>query len=132
MRSPFKNKKLLIGSIAGLAAVAAVSTIAIAGPPFGVPGQQKNIDPVYGVCRGTDPSCYNDLVGERANAVLVYSRTADPNSAVARRTYTWGRRGAMGTSSTVHCSIFTATCRPRARSRCGPMNPPIASITPST
>jgi len=78
MRSPFKNKKLLIGSIAGLAAVAAASTIAIAGPPFGVPGQQRNIDPVYGVCRGTDPSCYNDLVGERSNAVLVYSRTAGP------------------------------------------------------
>lgn len=78
MRSLFKNKKWLVGSVAGFAAVAAVSTVAIAGPPFGVPGHQKNIDPVYGVCRGTDPSCYNDLVGERDNAVLVYSRTAGP------------------------------------------------------
>jgi uncharacterized protein len=36
----------------------------------------------YGVCRGTDPKCYHDWVGEeRQNRVLVYSRTAGPRHA---------------------------------------------------
>src|SRR5262245_28988023 len=36
----------------------------------------------YGVCRGTDPDCYHDWVGEeRENRVLIYTRTAGPRHA---------------------------------------------------
>ena len=36
----------------------------------------------YGVCRGTDPDCYHDWVGdERENKVLIYTRTAGPRHA---------------------------------------------------
>ena len=36
----------------------------------------------YGVCRGTDPDCYHDWVGDgRQNKVLIYSRTAGPRHA---------------------------------------------------
>lgn len=40
-----------------------------------------SFDPVYNVCRGTDPRCYNDWVAERQNKVLIYSRTAGPRHA---------------------------------------------------
>lgn len=75
-------KKWMVVPVAVLAAsVAAVSTVAIAGPPFGVPPRPTGIDPVYNVCRGVDPSCYNDWGTERDNKVLVYSRTAGPRHA---------------------------------------------------
>lgn len=39
-------------------------------------------DPTYNVCRGTDPKCYHDWVGDaRQNRVLIYSRTAGPRHA---------------------------------------------------
>ena len=76
--SRFKNKKWWLAPIAGLAALAAGATVAIAGPPFGVPGQQQSVDPVYGVCRGPDPGCYNNWYTDREDRVLVYSRTAGP------------------------------------------------------
>lgn len=76
-----KNKRWLAALIAALAAIATVSTVAIADPQFGVPGKPTGIDPVYGVCRGVDPACYNDWGTERDNAVLVYSRTAGPRHA---------------------------------------------------
>ncbi|MET0456210.1 MAG: hypothetical protein ABW137_30615, partial [Mycobacterium sp.] len=43
-------------------------------------------DPVYGVCRGVDPECYNDegtngwVEGEQKR-VLIWSRTAGPRHA---------------------------------------------------
>jgi hypothetical protein len=50
-------------------------------PPFGVPGLQKNYDPSYGVFRGVDPAIYSDWGIQRADRVLVYSRTAGPRHA---------------------------------------------------
>jgi hypothetical protein len=76
--SRFKNRRWWLAPIAGATVLAAGATVAIAGPPFGVPGQQKNVDPVYNVCRGVDPECYNDWGTERDDKVLVYSRTAGP------------------------------------------------------
>ena len=38
-------------------------------------------DPDYGVCRGTNPKCYHNWVANRANRVLIYSRTAGPRHA---------------------------------------------------
>jgi len=76
-----KNKRWLVVPIAALAAIATVSTVAIADSRFGVPGKPRGIDPVYNVCRGVDPACYNDWGTERDDKVLVYSRTAGPRHA---------------------------------------------------
>lgn len=78
MKTRLKNTRWWVVSVAVLTVVAAVSTVAIAAPPFGVPGQQKNIDPVYNACRGVDPECYNEWYTDREDKVLVYSRTAGP------------------------------------------------------
>ncbi len=45
------------------------------------PGAKDNFDPVYNVCRGTDPRCYNPWVATRQNKVLLYTRTAGPRHA---------------------------------------------------
>jgi type 1 glutamine amidotransferase len=65
---------------AGVLAARAASAEA-ADPPFGVPGLQKNYDPAYGVFRGVDPAIYSDWGINRADRVLVYSRTAGPRHA---------------------------------------------------
>lgn len=75
------KKRWLVAPIAGLFAVAVAGTVAVADPPFGPPGKPTGIDPVYNVCRGVDPDCYNDWGTERDNKVLVYSRTAGPRHA---------------------------------------------------
>lgn len=45
------------------------------------PGAKDNFDPIYNVCRGTDPRCYHPWVAERLNQVLLYTRTAGPRHA---------------------------------------------------
>ncbi len=75
------DKGWLAALIGALAAIAIVSTVAIAAQPIGIPGKPTGIDPVYGVCRGVDPACYNDWGTERDTRVLVYSRTAGPRHA---------------------------------------------------
>jgi uncharacterized protein len=45
------------------------------------PGLWDNFDPVYNVCRGTDPRCYHPWVDDRQNKVLIYTRTAGPRHA---------------------------------------------------
>ena len=45
------------------------------------PGAKDNFDPVYNVCRGTDPRCYHPWVDDRENKVLLYTRTAGPRHA---------------------------------------------------
>ena len=45
------------------------------------PGAKDNFDPIYNVCRGTDPRCYHPWVADRLNKVLLYTRTAGPRHA---------------------------------------------------
>ena len=45
------------------------------------PGTKDNFDPVYNVCRGTDPRCYHPWADDRDNKVLLYTRTAGPRHA---------------------------------------------------
>ena len=45
------------------------------------PGAKDNFDPIYNVCRGTDPRCYHPWVAERLEQVLLYTRTAGPRHA---------------------------------------------------
>ena len=49
--------------------------------PKPTPGTQDNFDPVYNVCRGTDPRCYHPWDRTRDNKVLLYTRTAGPRHA---------------------------------------------------
>ena len=81
MTNIFKSKRWMAAAAVGGAAVMGATTMAIANPPFSIPGKPTNIDPVYGVCRGVDPSCLNDWGFEREDKVLVYSRTAGPRHA---------------------------------------------------
>lgn len=43
--------------------------------------EPRSFDPVYNVCRGPDPRCYNPWVTTRQNKVLIYTRTAGPRHA---------------------------------------------------
>jgi hypothetical protein len=45
------------------------------------PGAKDNFDPIYNVCRGTDPRCYHPWIQNRQDRVLIYSRTAGPRHA---------------------------------------------------
>jgi len=49
--------------------------------PSQSPGAKDNFDPVYNVCRGTDPRCYHAWVSDRRNKVLLDTRTAGPRHA---------------------------------------------------
>ncbi len=49
--------------------------------PSQSPGAKDNFDPVYNVCRGTDPRCYHAWVSDRRNKVLLFTRTAGPRHA---------------------------------------------------
>jgi type 1 glutamine amidotransferase len=70
-----------------LAAIAALASSAAAGNDGrhdrggDDPQGRNSFDPVYNVCRGTDPRCYNNWVAERQNKVLIFSRTAGPRHA---------------------------------------------------
>ena len=81
MKNRLNSRRWSIAALAAVAAIAAVSTVSIAAGRIGRPEKPKNIDPTYNVCRGVDPSCYNDWGTERDDAVLVYSRTAGPRHA---------------------------------------------------
>lgn len=65
------------------AAAAGPSEPTVAEPTNGnaPPGAHDNFDPVYNVCRGTDPRCYHPWVDDRENKVLLYTRTAGPRHA---------------------------------------------------
>src|SRR5688572_3253029 len=66
---------------AALAAGAVEPTVAQPTNGNAFPGAKDNFDPVYNVCRGTDPRCYNPWVENRQNKVLLYTRTAGPRHA---------------------------------------------------
>jgi uncharacterized protein len=79
------SKTLASAAFALLAAtaVAGPAEPTVAQPTNGnaFPGAKDNFDPVYNVCRGTDPRCYNPWVDDRQNKVLLYTRTAGPRHA---------------------------------------------------
>ena len=85
------NRYAMRGAFAAGAFSLALMGIASAGPAEPTvatptngnvpPGAQDNFDPVYNVCRGTDPRCYHPWVDNRQNKVLLYTRTAGPRHA---------------------------------------------------
>ena len=83
-----KAKVLQLALAAAFAATAqgalaqnAEPTTATPTGPNDAAGAKDNFDPVYNVCRGTDPRCYHPWVDNRQNKVLLYTRTAGPRHA---------------------------------------------------
>ncbi len=82
LRSALAASALSLAMIAGTA-VAGPSEPTVAEPTNSnvPPGTKDNFDPIYNVCRGTDPRCYHPWVSDRQNKVLLYTRTAGPRHA---------------------------------------------------
>jgi type 1 glutamine amidotransferase len=78
-----KTTSVAISLIAAAAAWAGPAEPTVAQPTNDnvAPGAADNFDPVYNVCRGTDPRCYHPWVETRQNKVLIYTRTAGPRHA---------------------------------------------------
>lgn len=72
---------LFVMSHGAVVAANAEPTEAIPTGPKQPPGARDNFDPIYNVCRGTDPRCYHPWVADRQNKVLLYTRTAGPRHA---------------------------------------------------
>ena len=64
-------------------------------------------DPTYNVCRGVDPGCYHDWVGEsRQNKVLIFTRTAGPRHANIGSRLAGGRNPPLGSSHVVQNALI--------------------------
>jgi type 1 glutamine amidotransferase len=83
------------------AAVAPEPTVAV---PTG--GVKKGLDPIYNVCRGTDPSCYNPWVQDRQDKVLLYTRTGGPRHANVGPALAAGKNPPLDASNTVQNAII--------------------------
>jgi type 1 glutamine amidotransferase len=70
------------------------------------PGTEDNFDPVYNVCRGTDPRCYHPWVDDRQNKVLLYTRTAGPRHANLGPALAAGLNPPLTASHTVQNTII--------------------------
>ncbi|MDL4814314.1 ThuA domain-containing protein [Actinomadura opuntiae] len=91
MRRPSSPLLTAFGAALGTAAVLAAATLTGGAPAAAGPlaktknaGAQELGDPVYGVCRGTNPRCYHDWGNfdpAKGYRILVYSRTAGPRHA---------------------------------------------------
>jgi len=80
-------RSLVRAGLAALTLLAGASQAQDSAPPPVLgnhpPGNPAAFDPVYNVCRGVFPGCYNNWAEERrdGNKVLIYSRTAGPRHA---------------------------------------------------
>lgn len=82
----FRHRTGLVVAVAAVAvAVAATVASANTGQPSNDNVARSNIDPTYGVCRGTDPSCYhrwfNFDPAKNGYRVLLYTATPGPRHA---------------------------------------------------
>ncbi|MFD0690887.1 ThuA domain-containing protein [Actinomadura fibrosa] len=91
MRRPSSRLLTAAGAAIGTAAALVAATLSTGLPATAGPltrpkdsGAQELGDPVYGVCRGTNPRCYHDWGNfdpAKGYKILVYSRTAGPRHA---------------------------------------------------
>jgi uncharacterized protein len=104
------SKPLLAAVFAALAATAwaAPAEPTVATPTNGnvEPGALENFDPVYNVCRGTDPRCYHPWVDERQNKVLIYTRTAGPRHANLGTALAAGKNPPLGANNVVQNALI--------------------------
>lgn len=102
-------------TLAAAFAVAAATGTAWAGPTEPTvavptngnadPGAKDNFDPVYNVCRGTDPRCYHPWVDNRQNKVLIYTRTAGPRHANLGPALAAGRNPPLAAANVVQNAL---------------------------
>jgi type 1 glutamine amidotransferase len=106
------SKKALVAASAVLAASASTWVAAaeptVATPTNGNvdPGAKDNFDPVYNVCRGTDPRCYHPWVDNRQNKVLIYTRTAGPRHANLGTALAPGKNPPLGANNVVQNALI--------------------------
>jgi len=106
------SKAIVSAAFASLAAAGAAwagpAEPTVAQPTNGnaFPGAKDNFDPVYNVCRGTDPRCYNPWVDNRQNRVLIYTRTAGPRHANLGPALAAGRNPPLTASHTVQNALI--------------------------
>jgi type 1 glutamine amidotransferase len=104
------SKPLLAAAFVALAAAAwaAPAEPTVATPTNGnvEPGALENFDPVYNVCRGTDPRCYHPWVDERQNKVLIYTRTAGPRHANLGTALAAGKNPPLGANNVVQNALI--------------------------
>lgn len=88
MSTPVHGRSAVLGAVFALMFAAGSASAAQSEPNTaqptgsqGTPGAKDNFDPVYNVCRGTDPRCYHPWKADRQNKVLLYTRTAGPRHA---------------------------------------------------
>src|SRR5688572_4961453 len=67
----------------------------------------RSFDPVYNVCRGPDPLCYNDwgVQQRKANRVLIYSRSAGPRHANLGPPLASGLNPALGADNIMQANL---------------------------
>jgi uncharacterized protein len=80
-------------------------TVALPTNNNAVPGAKDNFDPVYNVCRGTDPRCYHPWVAERQQKVLLYTRTAGPRHANLGPALAGGKNPPLSTAHVLQNAI---------------------------
>ena len=104
------SKTMLAVACTALAAAAwaAPAEPSVATPTNGNadPGAKDNFDPVYNVCRGTDPRCYHPWVDDRQNKVLIYTRTAGPRHANLGTALAPGKNPPLGANNVVQSALI--------------------------
>lgn len=85
---------------------AAEPSVAVPTNGHPVPGTWDNFDPVYNVCRGTDPRCYHPWVDNRQNKVLIYTRTAGPRHANLGPALAAGKNPPLGAANVVQNALI--------------------------
>jgi len=99
-----KNLHLAIAlSMSVGAAFAATPEPTIAVPTGGV---KKGLDPVYNVCRGTDPACYNPWAANRQEKVLLFTRTGGPRHASNGTALAAGKNPALNANNVLQSAII--------------------------
>jgi type 1 glutamine amidotransferase len=68
--------------------------------------EPRSFDPVYNVCRGPDPRCYNPWVTTRQNKVLIYTRTAGPRHANLGPSLAAGRNPPLAAGNIVQNALI--------------------------
>lgn len=81
-------------------------TVAVPTNGHSAPGTRDDFDPVYNVCRGTDPRCYHPWVETRQNKVLIYTRTAGPRHANLGPALAAGKNPPLSASNVVQNALI--------------------------
>jgi type 1 glutamine amidotransferase len=95
-------------SMAAVAANPGAETDTASEPTLPVPtgGVKKGLDPIYNVCRGRDPSCYNPWATNRQEKVLLFTRTGGPRHANLGTALAAGKNPPLDANNVVQTAII--------------------------